>query len=102
MPTKHRRIAVTCDPELEDALRQERRARPGASDAALVRELALRAASLSEQDVKRARFEAFMRKHGVRRATRDIADVEPEPYTGGETASEALEWVRGDRLPEDR
>lgn len=44
MPTKHRRIAVTEDPELAEALRVASSELPGLSGAALVRELALRGA----------------------------------------------------------
>ncbi len=44
MPTNYRRIAVTEDPELAEALRNASGELPGLSGAALVRELALRGA----------------------------------------------------------
>lgn len=44
MPTKHRRIAVTEDPDLSAALRRAALAYPGLSRAGLVRELAMRGA----------------------------------------------------------
>jgi hypothetical protein len=44
MPTSYRRIAVSEDPELAEALARASRLLPGRSDGALVKELALRGA----------------------------------------------------------
>lgn len=94
VPTKLRRIAVTVDTELEAALALARPVFPG-SDAALVRELALRgAADLGSSTVRRLEF---LRRTGARPATGRLADL-PEPAGPvGDEATRALEWVRGER-----
>lgn len=95
MPTQHRRIAVTVDPELEAALATGRGALDVASDAGLVRALALRGAEGLSPMNEVAR--EFVRRTGARPATRRITDI-PMPEGPITTeATEALEWVRGDR-----
>lgn len=64
MPSAYRRIAVVCDPELQRALTAARATRPTlvASEARLLRELALVGARTveSEEERRRAGIESFI------------------------------------------
>lgn len=104
MPTKHPRIGVTCDPELERALRRSRAKLPAAarrSRAAQVRALALIGAAHvgdPEPEIEDDR-EWLRRVHGARLGSGDLQgildSIPPGPPT--RDLSEALEWVKGDR-----
>lgn len=50
MPTRHRRISVTDDPELDAAITRARPLLNGAPDATIVRALAIRGAEALAQD----------------------------------------------------
>lgn len=106
MPTRHRRVAVPRDPEVERALRRTRPLLDRAltrSAAAHVRALALRGARAlaEERGGERARIEErIQRRHGAIPARIDIRDIPPP---GGAVdpadpspASDALSWVRGE------
>lgn len=106
MPTQHRRINVTCDPELAAALDGARAHLDETSDAARLRALALAGATAlaartpeeREGDAALARLLAIP---GVRPAkNRDRHppywdEMMKEPITTDGT--DALEWVRGER-----
>lgn len=68
MPTKLRRIAVTEDPELAQALSRASRELPGLSDAALVKELALRGARALPVKGTDERIARIIAKTGARPA----------------------------------
>jgi hypothetical protein len=55
MPTRHRRIALVADPELEAALDAARAAFPGEPEAGVVRKLALKGAEQLEHEEARRR-----------------------------------------------
>lgn len=105
MPTKHPRIAVTRDEELDRALRETKallEADEVRSASAQVRALALRGArSLGAADAASEElWDRLEREHGVRRPNGNLADLGPPP---GEfdpddptPATDALNWVRGD------
>lgn len=105
MPTTHRRIAVTRDPELADALERTRGVLDPVdtrSEAGHLRRLALLGArSLRDSDAfEMSDSERRIRSiPGVRLATRDINDL---PWLDGQeidetrSASRAMEWVRRD------
>lgn len=102
MPTSHPRIALTRDPELDDALR---RARPLLGErkpaATLARELILRGArELLATD--RSELDLWLDARHATAATRSTQEVlsgasRARPTTSM-TASEALEELRGERL----
>jgi hypothetical protein len=103
MATKHRRIAVIADPELEAALGAARREIGDVAEARLVRELALRGA----RDIRpepNAKAIAELKRAGVAWPTRTLRDAlaadpaaaspDPDdPYRG----TRALDDVRADR-----
>jgi len=106
MPTKHPRIAVTCDPELERALARSSRSLPPEarrSRAAQVRALALLGAAHVRDPEPEIEDDGewLQRVHGARAGRGDLLEVarrrlppDPEdPYA----LSKALEWVKGDR-----
>lgn len=105
MATKHRRIAVTEDPELAEALRRSAAELPGLSDAGLVKELALRGArtlpvKASEQRMDRiiARTGAWPTRGNVQdylRAKGSSGDPDPEEPDRG---SRILDQLREDRV----
>ncbi len=106
MPTKHPRIGVTCDPELERALaRSKARLPPEArrSRAAQVRALALiGAAHVGEPAPEIEDDREWLRRvHGARPSRGNLLDVirDMPPYDPDDPypLSEALEWVKGDR-----
>lgn len=103
MPTKHRRIALTADPELEAAIAAARRELGDAPESRLVRELALRGARDLEPDTMaglKAKWEAegvewpeesmgeYLRRRGL-----PLGEVDPDdPYR----ATRILEELRED------
>lgn len=105
MPTKHRRIALTADPELEAAIAAARRELGDAPESKLVRELAIRGARDLEPDPLvelRAKWEAegvewpeesmgeYLRRTGLPRG-----EVDPDdPYR----MTRILEELREDRV----
>jgi hypothetical protein len=104
MATAHRRINVTCDPELAAALDATRDVLGELPDSARVRALALEGAKAlvagtPAEEVMRARRELLSRP-GVRPATdrtRDFSWLEGEEVDHRHSATETLEWVRGPR-----
>ena len=105
MPTKHRRIAVTEDPELSRALREASRELPGLSDAALVRELAMRGARTLPVDPAQERLERLIERTGARPPRGNIQDylrsrddLDHAPVTSGPTLSETLDELREDKI----
>jgi hypothetical protein len=106
MPTKLRRIAVTEDPELAEALRRASAELPGLSSAALVKELALRGArTLDQPERPPTRLERLLARPGVRPARGNLRDYlanrpdlkayDPDdPYPG----TRALEEQREDKI----
>jgi hypothetical protein len=105
MPTKHRRIALTADPELEAAISAARRELGDAPDSRLVRDLALRGARGLQPDPL-ARIRAEFEAEGVewpeesmgeylRRTGLPSGEVDPDdPYR----MTRILEEVREDRV----
>ena len=105
MPTKLRRIAVTEDTELAEALRKASRVLPGLSSAALVKELAMRGSRSLPVDGPSERMERLIARTGARPARGDIREylrnrpligpVDPEdPYA----LSRALQEQREDKI----
>lgn len=106
VPTKHPRIGVTCDPELDRALTRSRSKLPPEarrSRAAQVRALALIGAAHvgdPEPEIEDDR-EWLRRVHGARLGGGRLLEVIEErlpadpddPYA----LTNALEWVKGDR-----
>jgi hypothetical protein len=104
MPTKHPRIGVVRDPELEEALTLARSRLGPRPAAALVRELALRGAErLSNEDPDwEDPVDWLVREHGASPARARFADVleplgpvDPNDPTPG---TDALEELRADRI----
>ncbi len=105
MPTKFRRIAVTEDPELSRVLRGASRELPGLSDAALVRELAMRGARTLPVDPAQERLERLIERTGARPPRGNIQDylrsrddLDHAPVTSGPTLSETLDELREDKI----
>lgn len=105
MPTKFRRIAVTEDPELSRALRGASRELPGLSDAALVRELAMRGARTLPVDPAQERLERLIERTGARPPRGNIQDylrsrddLDHAPVASGPTLSETLDELREDKI----
>lgn len=103
MATKHRRINVTCDPELAAALEETRELLGDRPDAARVRALALEGARALTADDPEA---ASRRRVRERLSQPDITPArshdrswlsEPLPELDGPSGTEILEWVRGPR-----
>lgn len=104
MATKHRRIALTADPELEAAIAAARRELGDAPESRLVRELALRGArDLAADDTEKVLAE--LKRVAVSWPEESMGDYlrrsEPlgkpdpdDPYPG----TRALEEVREDRV----
>jgi len=110
MPTKHRRIAIVRDGEVEDALKMARSAGNGSpSDAAVARDLILRGASAVETSAVESDEDGWARslvdKYGARPAKRPLAEVlkeiEPLPMDPDDPyrATRILEELREERLP---
>lgn len=104
MPTRHRRIGVTLDPELSEALALARGRLNSRSDAALIRELALLGAQALSPDQAQAQLWQARRVLDQRGATPQRADLlavsrslRQRRDAGAESASESLDWVRGSR-----
>ncbi|OJU94977.1 MAG: hypothetical protein BGO23_07370 [Solirubrobacterales bacterium 67-14] len=101
MPTKLRRIAVTVDPRLAAALEVARKELPGKSDAALVKELALRGSRMDESDRSSSALARILARPGVRLPSRKLqtvlARLREEPGLDPELLDRALEEDRADR-----
>ncbi|HEV7769416.1 MAG TPA: hypothetical protein VGO66_02030 [Solirubrobacterales bacterium] len=105
MPTKHRRIALTADPELEAAIAAARREFGDAPDSRLVRELAIRGSRDLEPD-RMAQIRAEFEAEGVEwpkesmgeylhRVGPPAGEVDPsDPYR----ATRILQELREDRV----
>lgn len=102
MPTPFPRIAVTCDPELDDALERTRDLVSAQSAAGQLRALALRGARAVVQEAgpETELLARLVDRHGIRPARSRLADlprlpdaVDPADPT---PASDALRWARGD------
>lgn len=106
MPTRHARISVVRDADLDEALRSARGKLRAGSEAARLRELALIGArALHGDDGERVLVREHLReRYGARLADGDlllasraarrlVANADHEP----ESASESLDWARGDR-----
>lgn len=102
MPTKHRRIAITTDPELVSAIAAARRELGDLPESRLIRELALRGARELRPD-NTAKAIAEFEREGVEwpklsmaealEAAGPLPPVDPDdPYAG----TRALEEVRED------
>src|SRR3954452_12344489 len=102
MPTKHRRIALTTDPELTAAIAAARRELGDMPESRLVRELALRGARELRPD-DTARVIAELEREGIEWPKESMAEaldrlgpfgpVDPDdPYRG----TRALEEIRED------
>ncbi len=74
MGTKHRRIALTADPELEAAIAAARRELGDLPESRLVRELALRGSRDLEPD-RLARIRAEFEAEGVEWPKKSVAEV---------------------------
>lgn len=109
MATKHRRLGVSRDPELERALAQTHRllgAEETRSAAAQVRALALRGAESvleADGDPVAERRRELHERYGTIPATADPRDfklpageIDPDDPT---PATDALRWVRGEDRP---
>lgn len=97
MPTKYRRIAVTLDPKLAAALQEARNEMPGKSDAALVKELALRGSRAGVGSPSPA-LERILARPGVRPPLRNLDDVLSELDKSQRFDSETIDQI----LDEDR
>ena len=101
MPTKLRRIAVTVDSQLAAALQEARSELPGKSDAALVKELALRGSRSGATGDPDSALERILARPGVRLPTRKLESVLPklqETRTlDSKTIDRILEEDRADR-----
>jgi len=103
MPTKHARLALTLDPELEAAI--ERGARVLGLDkprAAVVREMVLRASEAVAQD--ESDLDRYLDERGVIRATGNRAQALAKVreitkhIPPGPSSTEILAEIRADRL----
>ena len=106
MGTAHPRIGVTKDPDLAaalDATRPLLGSEETRSEAGHVRRLALigaRALANGTLDARAALDrQRLLERPGIRPATRglDLPWLDVEPIDASRRASEALEWVRGER-----
>ncbi|MBK5233889.1 MAG: hypothetical protein JJE13_13030 [Thermoleophilia bacterium] len=104
MPTKLRRIAVTEDPELAQALSRASKELPGLSDAALVKELALRGAGTLPVNGSDERIARIIAKTGAKPARGDIREYlrnnppgEPDPEDPNKL-SRILDEMREDKI----
>ena len=101
MPTKLRRIAVTVDPRLAAALQKARRELPGKSDAALVKELALRGSKASAEGQTNSALERILARPGVQLPSRKLGTVlsklREEPGLDPVLLEKALAEDRADR-----
>lgn len=102
MSTKHKRIGVIRDPELDRALAKTQSLFHDGSQksaAAQVRALALLGAeSMLEQSDEASKLRAILiEKYGARPATRNLRDFMPleEDIYESNSLSKALQWTRG-------
>jgi hypothetical protein len=100
MPTRHRRINVTCDRELDAALRAAGNLVDAQSDAGRVRALALLGAEtlVGEEPISPS-LAALRARPGVRPALINHRDFPLPPPEGriSTAGTDVLEWVRGPR-----
>jgi hypothetical protein len=109
MPTKHRRIAIIRDPEVDQALRRARDVMDAhLADASLARELVLRGAEsiagerrFNEDDDRRWLVEEFGARPAQRPLAEALAEIEPIPMDPDDPyrASRILQELREERLP---
>jgi hypothetical protein len=101
MPTKLRRIAVTVDPGLAAALQEARKELPGKSDAALVKELALRGSRAGAGHQSGSALARILARPGVRLPSRKLqtvlSELRHEPGLDPKQLERALEEDRADR-----
>jgi hypothetical protein len=106
MPTKHTRIAITRDPEVERALEAAARVLGTSKpEATLARELVLRGAKAVLDDPN-AELERYLNERGgVRRATMSTEEglalsreLRKQPLPPGPPMSEILDDIRADRI----
>ena len=106
MPTKHPRIALTRDPELDAALRAAAPVLgPSKPAATLARELLLRGAKAVLQDPNAELDRWLDERGGVTRATMSTKDarslarqIRDQIPPGGPTSAEILDELRADRI----
>lgn len=104
MPTKLRRIAVTEDPDLAVALSRASRELPGLSDAALVKELALRGARTLAVEGSDERMARIITRTGARPARGNLSEyLRKSPPVAADPAdpnglSRALQQQREERF----
>jgi hypothetical protein len=101
VPTKLRRIAVTVDPGLAAALEDARKELPDKSDAALVKELALRGSRAGGGAQASSALERILARPGVRLPSRKLGTVlsklRDEPGLDPQELDRAIEEDRADR-----
>lgn len=105
MPTKHRRIAVTEDPELAEALRHASSELPGLSSAALVKELAIRGARTLPVDAGEEKMARIIARTGAAPARGNLQEYlrtreKPAPINPDDpnALSRILDDQRQDRI----
>jgi hypothetical protein len=106
MPTKHARIALTRDPELDAALKAAAPVLgPSKPVATLARELLLRGAKAVLQDPNAELDRWLDERGGVTRATMSTEDarslarqIREQIPPGGPTSAEILDELRADRI----
>jgi hypothetical protein len=107
MPTKHTRIALTRDPELDAALKAAARVLgPSKPAATLARELVLRGAKAVVDEDPNAELDRWLdERGGVVRATRSreearamVREINKRIPPGGPSISEILDDERADRI----
>lgn len=92
---------MTVDPGLAAALQKARKEHPGKSDAALVKELALRGSKASSEGQTNSALERILARPGVRLPSRKLEGVMPRlgqsRTLDSETIERLLEEERADR-----
>jgi len=103
MPTRYRRVNVTLDPQLSDALKLAGERLRARTDAGRLRELALIGVrTLGTRDAQLEELGRELDELGATPARGDLLVTARRLRKRAwgqtdETASESLEWVRGDR-----
>lgn len=103
VPTKYRRIAVTEDPSLAAALKAASKARPGLSNAALLKELAIIGAGVvAEHSGRNPSLERILAIPGAKLPTRTMSQVlgvlDGIEKISSEEVDQILEEDRAERL----
>lgn len=103
VPTKYRRIAVTEDPSLASALKAASKVRPGLSNAALLKELAIIGAGVvAGQSDRNPSLERILAMPGARLPTRKfsqvLADIDAIEKISSREVDQILEEDRAERL----